>query len=117
MFAIDKPYLKKLLQKHKNFLHKCYSSKSHKARKTIIEKAHLFELNVLLRSFFLIVHHHIELRKKITTVAKKFLLKHFLKKEDFHQLLYSSQENKKIVLLKLSASFSKLLSPLFENHE
>lgn len=117
MFAVDKPYIKKLLDKHRNFLYKCFSNKSYSAKKLLIKKASLFELNILVKYFFLLVHHHIELRKTISNFTKKYLLSHFYNSDDYHKLLYSNVENKKIVLQKLISSFSKLLSPLFDEDE
>lgn len=117
MFSVDKPYLKKLLQKHRSFLFKCYSAKSHAAKKLIIQKASLFELNILLKCLFLVVHHHFELKQHIGSYTKKFLLRYFMKKEDFQKLLYSSQEDKKTILQKLVSNLHKLLSPLFDQDE
>jgi hypothetical protein len=53
---IDRVFLRRLLLKHKTFLLKIYSAHTAKDIKLMLETASRFQLNVLLRILYLIVH-------------------------------------------------------------
>lgn len=93
--SVDKPYVKALLFRNKFFLQKCATTKNSKSLKTILDKATLPELNILLRVFFLVVHHHIFVPGKLSTQIKKKLVAIFLEETSLQKLLWSSRDIKK----------------------
>jgi len=116
--AVDRPFMKGLLNKHRLFLRACFDAKIPKQAAKLISGCSLYQAHVLLRIFHLEVNHEIILRvvqAKKLKAKKKFdlLIKYFEDSGEFESLMQHTIQYKKAILLKFSTVLSVLMEPLF----
>jgi hypothetical protein len=116
--AIDRPFIKGLLMKHRVFLKACFNAKTTKQVIRLIQACSLYQAQILLRIFSLELNNEIILRgKEVKKLYSKKKFNSFVKcfgdNGDFETIMLYNLESKKQLLLKFAPVIPILMEPLF----
>ena len=108
---------KSYLQRDKLFLKELYESNSVAKSKNLLSFANDSQLTTLIKYIHFVANGEIKIKKKnfdsLGNRVFALVRKNFEKKKALHNLNQSVRKDKIKILLKLVASFSDLLAPLF----